>query len=145
MSTSTLGEREHDERERLDLLPRFGAGVEHVEPEGGRNLVVARAAGVDLAAEVAELPLDRAVHVLVLGEVPGRVLGDLGEPRLRLGELGVGEQTGGVQPLRVHEARLAVVREQLGVVGVQEGPDGGIERAADPARPERHHTTPSAR
>jgi hypothetical protein len=27
-----LCEREHDERERLDLLPRLGARVEHVEP-----------------------------------------------------------------------------------------------------------------
>ena len=39
------------------------------------------------------------------------------------------------------EARLAVVGEQLGVVGVQERPHRGIERAADPARPERHPVT----
>ena len=78
-----LGEREHDERERLDLPSRLGAGVEHVEPERRRDLVVARAAGMDLPAEVAELPLDRAVHVLVLGEVAGRVERDLGEPRPR--------------------------------------------------------------
>ena len=94
-----LGEREHDERERLDLLARLGARVEHVEPERRCDLVVARAAGVDLAAEVAELALDRAVHVLVLGEIARRVLRDLGQPRLRLGELVVGEQAGRVQPL----------------------------------------------
>ena len=63
---------------------------------------------------------------------------DLGEPLLGLGELVVDEQAGRVQPLGVLEGRLAVVREQLGVVGVEERPDRGVERAADPARPERH-------
>ena len=145
MSASASAKREHDERERLDLLARLGAGVEHVEPERRRDLVVARPAGMDLAAEVAELALDRAVHVLVLGEIAGRVLRDLGEPRLRLGELVVREQPGAVQPLGVLEARLAVVREELGVVGVEERPDRRVERAADPARPERHPATPSAR
>ena len=70
------------------------AGVGHVEPERGRDLVVPRAARMDLAADVAEQPLDRGVHVLVgLVEVVDR---DRGEPRLGVVELGVGEQPGGV-------------------------------------------------
>ena len=75
-----FGEREHDERERIDLVARLGARVEHVQPERRCDLVVARAAGMDLAPEISEQPLDRAVHVLVLGEVPRRVLRDLGQP-----------------------------------------------------------------
>ena len=140
-----LGEREHDERERLDLLPRLRARVEHVEAERRRDLVVARPAGVDLPPDVAELTLDRAVDVLVLGQVPGRVERDLGETLLDLGELVVREQAGAVQPPGVLEARLAVVRQELGVVRVEEGPDRRVERAADAARPERHVVTPSAR
>ena len=100
---------------------------------------------MDLAAEVAEPALDRAVHVLVLVEIARRIVCDLGQPRLRLGELFVREQSGPVQPLRVLDARLAVVREQLRVVGVEERPHGGVEGATDPARPERHPVTPSAR
>ncbi len=133
-----LGDREHDERERLDLLPRLGARVEHVEPERGRDLVVARPAGMDLPPDVAELTLDRAVDVLVLGEIPGRVERDLGEAFLDLGQLVVRQQAGAVQPPGVLEARLAVVGEKLGVVRVEKGPDRRIERAADAARPERH-------
>jgi hypothetical protein len=82
---------------------------------------------MDLAPEVTQLSLDRAVHVLVLGEIPGGILRDLGEPCLCLGELEIREQARGMEPLRVLDARLAVVREQLRVVGVEEGPDGGIE------------------
>ena len=134
-----LGEREHDERERLDLLPRLGARVEHVEAECRRDLVVARAAGVDLPPELAELPLDRAVDVLVLGEVPGRVERDLGEPRTPTSASSSSDsRPAAVQPPGVLEARLAVVRQELGVVRVEEGPDRRVERAADAARPERH-------
>ena len=82
-----LGEREHDERERLDLLPGLRAGVEHVQAEGRGHLVVAGASRVDLAAQLAELPLDGAVHVLVAGDVPGRSCAICREPRLRLRQL----------------------------------------------------------
>ena len=44
----------------------------------------------------------------------------------------------GVEAPGVHGGRLAVVGQQLGVVRAQEGGDGRIERAPDPARPERH-------
>ena len=43
-----LCEREHDERERVDLVARLGACVEHVQPERRGDLVVARAACMDL-------------------------------------------------------------------------------------------------
>ena len=145
MSASPSAKREHDERERLDLLPRLPARVEHVEPERRRDLVVARPAGVDLPPDIAELTLDRAVDVLVLGKVPGRVERDLGQPLLDLGELVIRQEAGTMQPLGVLEARLAVVRQELGVVRMEECPHRRVERAADAARPERHRVTPSAR
>ena len=73
-------------RRRVSASSRLGAGVRDVEPEGGGDLVVARAAGVDLPADVAEQALDRRVDVLVLGFEVGD--GDRGEPLLDLGELG---------------------------------------------------------
>ena len=59
-----LGEGEADESERVDRLPCLCARVEHVEPQRGGDLVVPRAPGVDLPADVAELALDRGVNVL---------------------------------------------------------------------------------
>ena len=53
---------------------------------------------MDLPADGSELPLDRAVHVLVLGQVAGRVERDLGQPLLDLGELVIREQAGAVEP-----------------------------------------------
>ncbi len=47
-------------RERDERSVRLGARVRDVEPERGRDLVVARAAGVDLPPDLAEQPLDRA-------------------------------------------------------------------------------------
>ena len=132
-----LGAVEHGRREVRDPGPRLGGGVGDVEAKRSRHLVVARAPRVDLPADLAEQALDRGVDVLVLRLDPaaGR---NLGQPRLDLRELGVVEQPGPVQPPRVHRRRLAVVREQLAVVGSQEGRDGGIERAPDPAAPEAH-------
>ena len=100
---------------------------------------------MDLPPDLAELPLDRAVDVLVLREIPGRVERDRGEAFLDVGQLVVREQARAVQPPGVLEARLAVVGEELGVVRVEKGPDRGVERAADAARPERHGVTPSTR
>ena len=133
-----LGEGEDDERERVDRLARLGAGVEHVHAKGGGDLVVARAARVDLAPDVAEEPLDRGVDVLVRLEVAVRVLRDLGEPRLGLVELLVGEQPGGGEPTCVLGGRLAVVRQELGVVDAQEAPHVGVESGLDPPLPGRH-------
>ena len=116
------------------------AGVDDVEPERGRDLVVARASRVDLAADVAELPLDRRVHVLVGGI-------DLLDHRELLGhlrELGVVEDACGVQTLGVEQRALDVVREQLRVVRVQEVPDLGRELRLDAAGPEGHRDQPSS-
>ena len=92
---------------------------------------------MDLPADVAEQPLDGGVDILVVRLDP-TADGDLGEPRLRLRELLVVEQAGSVQPPRVERRRLAVVRQQLGVVGLQEGRDRGVERPRDAASPEAH-------
>ena len=122
-----------------DRLVRLRACGADVEPERSGDLVVARAAGVDLAADVAELALDRRVHVLV-------ALVDLLDRRelLRhLGELCVVEDPGRVQALRVQERALQVVGEQLRVVGVEEVPDLGRELAADAAGPQLHSVHPS--
>ena len=77
------------------------------------------------------------MDVLVVGLDPAAG-GDLGEPRLHLGQLGVVEQAGRVQPAGVHGCGLAVVRQQLGVLGAEERGHGRVERAPDPARPEGH-------
>jgi hypothetical protein len=58
---------------------RLAAGVGDVEPERRGDLVVARAAGMDLAADGAELALDQRVDVLV-----ARLPLDPAEDRLRL-------------------------------------------------------------
>ncbi len=113
------------------------ARVGDVEPERRRDLIVPRPPGVNLPADVAEQPLDRGVDVLVvrLDPAAGR---DLGEPRLGVGELAVVEDAGGVEPPGVDGRRLAVVRQQLRVVGTEERGHGRVERAPDPARPEAH-------
>ena len=58
---------------------------------------------MDPAAELAELPLDRAMYVFVLGEVPGGVLCDRGQPLVYPAQLVVAEQPGAVQALRVRD------------------------------------------
>ena len=123
-----------------DRSARLGTGVGDVEPERGGNLVVAGAARVDLPADLAEQALDRRVHVLVVGLDPAAG-GDLGEPTLRFRELSVVEEAGSVQPARVDRGRLAVVREQLRVVGAQERRHGRIELAPDPPGPQAHGTS----
>ena len=60
-----LCKREDDERERVDRLACFRASVQDVETERGRNLVVSRAAGMDLATDLTEEALDCRMHVLV--------------------------------------------------------------------------------
>ena len=132
-----LGAVQQDSCERRDCRARLGTGVGDVEPERRGDLVVAGAAGVDLPADIAEQALDRRVHVFVAGLDPAAG-GDLGEPAHRLLELTVVEQAGGVQPAGVDRRRLAVVREQLRVVGPQKRRHGGIELAPDPPGPEGH-------
>ena len=133
------GADENHPSERRKSGLGLGACVADVEAKRCGDLVVARASCVDLAPDIAELALDRAVHVLV-----GRLdLLDRRQLRGRVGELVVVEDAGRVQALRVQERRLEVVREQLGVVGVQERPDRGIELGPDASRPEGHSGRPS--
>ena len=136
-----LGACEHDLRELYDGGDRLVAGVLNVEAVRGDDLVVARTAGVDLAAERAEQPLDCAVHVLVCRlEI---VRADRREPLLDLGQLGLVEEPGGVQPMRVQTCALEVVRQEVGVGRLQVLPDLRRERRLDATRPQRHSSTPS--
>ena len=102
--------------EGLDAGDRLAARGLDVEAKRGGDLVVARAAGVDLAADLSEPALDRGVDVLVFRR--GLAAGsDLREPRLREPELRLGQETGGVQAPCMDERRLAVVGQELAVVG----------------------------
>jgi hypothetical protein len=122
---------EDDARERDERGVRVVARVGDVKPEGGGDLVVARASGLDLAAHLAELALDGRVHVLVGGL--GRR--DLGERLPHLRQLVRIENARSVQALGVQQCRLNVVREQLGVVCMQELPHRAVERRAHAAGP----------
>ena len=133
------GALEHDLCEGGDCGGRLPAGVGDVEPKCRRDLVVARAPGVDLAADRSELPFDRGVHVLV----GGIDVVDRREAFGHLGQLVVVEDARSVKPLRVQQRRLQVVRQQLGVVGEQERPCLRRELALDAAGPERHSEYPS--
>jgi hypothetical protein len=105
-----------------------------VEPKRRGDLVVAGTAGVDLAAYVAEQPLDRRVHVLVGGvEVFD---GDRSEPFLDLGELAGREDAGRCKPVDVDQGPLDVVGEKLVVLRTEELPDLGGEASPNPARPQ---------
>ncbi len=139
-----LGDVEDRLRQARDGGRRLGARVPDVEARRSGDLVVARAAGVDLPADRAEQPLDGGVHVLVLAEVGGALLGDRREPRLDVGQLAVVEDADRVQPLRMHGGRCAVVRQQLVVLGAEERVHVGIERDAGAGGPERHAGTSSS-
>ena len=128
-----LGAVQDDARERTDRVDGLGACVLDIEPHRGRDLVVARAAGVDLPAERTELPLDRRVDVLV-GGIDGL---DRVERRDDLGELVVREDPGRGKAPRVPRGRFAVVREELRVLRLQELPDLGRELLPDAPGPER--------
>ena len=129
-----FGALERDAAEGADRIRHLAARVAHVDAERRGDLVVARPSGVDLLADVAELPLDRGVGVLVLRLdriAPYECVADLCE-------LGGVEKPCRVQTLRMLKRRGPVVREQLRVVGAEELPDLGGELAADAAGPERH-------
>ena len=100
---------------------------------------------MDLPADVAELPLDRRMHVLVC-----RIdLFDRRQFLLHLRELGVVENARRVQAVGVQQRPLDVVGEQLGVVRVQEVPDLGRELATRRGRTRgswlRHSVQPQFR
>ena len=124
-----LGAVEDGRGERVDRSEPFLAGSRDVEPKGCRHLIVARAARVDLAANLAEQPLDRRVDVLVLvARRRNALLRDPLEGDVDLVELRVGEDTGAAQPFCVDAGALAVVGKQLGVRRFQEALDLCRER-----------------
>ena len=112
--------------------------VQDVETERGRDLVVSRAAGMDLAADLAEEALDRRMHVLVGVEIHLRGLSDLRQPTLEFVELRGAQQAGVGQAASVLGRGLAVVGEELRVVGAEELPHLGVELLPDPPLPGRH-------
>ncbi len=135
---------EHRARKAPDRLDRLVARIHDIETQRGGHLVVARAAGVDLAADLAERPLERRMDVLV-GSVVDALSGDPLECRLHLGELGVAQEPRLPEASRVRRGRLAVIREQLSVFGAQEVPHLQRELRSDPSGPERHATSTRSR
>src|SRR5581483_2856088 len=126
--------------EGADPLDRLGARVRHVEAHGRDDLVVPRAARVDLPPDLAELALDRRVDVLCVREERAALAEGL-EPRFDLAKLRVGQQARLVEPPGMHRRALAVVGKELGVVRAEEVPDLGCEADRDPPRPLRHAVT----
>jgi hypothetical protein len=131
-----LGEVQNCLRKPRDALARLGARVGDVEAEGSCDLVVARAPRVDLAPDGPQQALERRVDVLVARDERGALLADGGQPRLDLPELLVGEEPSVAEALRVDEGRLAVVREELGVVGAEELRHLGRQRRLNACGPE---------
>jgi hypothetical protein len=110
-----FGAVEQDVQEGLDRRKRLVARVLDVQPQSGRDLVVARAPGMDLPADISERPLDQRVHVLL-----ARLVFELAENVLGFSQLVVRKQPGGVQPACVNRCSPAVVGKQLRVVGREE-------------------------
>ena len=133
-----LGERENDEREGVDRVSRLRARIEDVQPERRRDLVVARAARMDLSSDVAEKALDSRMHVLVRLEVALRALGNLGEATLDLVQLVGAQQARVCKPSCMLGRRLAVVGQKLRVVRAEKLPHLRVELLPDPPFPGRH-------
>ena len=133
-----LGQPEDDADEGLDALDRLAAGVRDVQPEGGCDLVVPRAARMDLRSDLAEPAFDQRMDVLVVGRAD-RLVAQLRETRAHLVELVVAQEARPVEPLGVDEGGVAVVRQELEVVPAEEAPDLRSRlTAAGAARPESH-------
>ncbi len=121
-------------------------GVAEVEPQVGRHLVVARAAGAQLAAEAAELleqpALQRGVHVLVLDPRAERAVGDLGAQLVEGAQHPVQlvdvEQPRAVQDAGVRLGGEQVVRREAPVeVDADRQPGERLGRTAlEPAAPQ---------
>jgi hypothetical protein len=112
----------------------------------GRHLVVAAAAGAQLAAERAD-PLEQAalqgrVHVLVVGRRPEAAVvhrrAERVEGTQQVVELAVGEQAGAVQDTGVRPGGREVVRREAPVeVHAHRQPGQGLARpAGEPAAPQ---------
>ena len=113
---------------------RLGTRVLHVEADRRCDLIVAGAAGMDCTPYFAELGLDEGVDVL-----RGRIcFTQSAQAFPHLGELGVVEDSGHMQPLDVEERpRTSATAAQLGVVGAKELPHRRRKLIRDPPRPER--------
>ena len=92
VSASRFGAVDEDERRRprCRRSPRRQASCD-VQAERGRDLVVARAAGVDLAADRPEPALDRRVDVLVSAARPRPALGSRASPISTSAQLVLGQ------------------------------------------------------
>ena len=118
-----LGAREHVACQPAQRAVGFEACILDIEPQRRSHLVVARAAGMDLPPDVAEQALDHGVDVLVVREtIRG---GHRRKDPLRLLELRVVEQAGGMQAPGMEPRAFEVVRQQLGVVRQEIRPDLG--------------------
>ena len=94
---------------------------------------------MDLAPDVSQQALDRRVDVLVRLEVAVVALRDLRKPCFGLFELVGRQDPGGGEPPRMLDRRLAVVRQELCVLGAEERPHLLVQGALDPSRPRRRH------
>ena len=133
-----LGAVENRRAERADCRVRLRARVAHVQAQRRRDLVVARTARMDLPTDLPELPLDRRVHVFILG----RERIDLGEQHLDFGELVRREDAHRREPLRMLQRRRTVVGQKLRIVGAEELPHLDRRLPADAAGPQRHGFPP---
>jgi hypothetical protein len=119
-------------------------GVERPEPQIGGNLVVARAAGVQLAGHGAhffiEQALDERVHVFV-GGTSGRTIsetiGDAIEPLLELGFFGGRHDPHAAEGVDPGLARHDVLRPEAVIDG-----EAAVQRVERLARTQREAPTP---
>ena len=115
-----LGAREQHLDQRDDPAARLLGGLTHEHHDIGRDLVVARAGRVKLAADTAderrEAPLDRHVDVLIVGledeAAAAELLGDLVQPAGQLLRLAGVEHADRGEHRRVRARLLDVVAPQ---------------------------------
>jgi hypothetical protein len=132
-----VGEVEQHGGESPDPLTRLLARVLHVEPHRRDDLIVARTAGVDLAPQLAEQPLDRGMDILV-GVGHAAFAGDSLECLRYLHQLVIAQQPGTVQAHSVLLRGRAVVGKELAIGCAQKLRHLGRKSLFDPVRPERH-------
>ena len=134
---------------RRELFLQTGNPPPEIEPEIQRDLLVARAAGVQPLAQIAdaldELPLDECVHIFV-GTVDERGLApaSLENVRERRGHLlrfGRVEDAGAGEPFNPRKAARHIVFEETPVEskGRPELEGNGIGLAAETSGPEIRH------
>ena len=119
------------------------ARVRDVEAERRSDLVVPRAAGVDLRPTS---PSSRSIAEWTSSSDSSTSAGEIAASRSSTSASSASaQQSGRVQPGRVDERRGDVVGRSSRVVGLEEVPRIRVQPALDPARPERHGTATSLR